>query len=131
MSCFLSPRVQTFVGIQEEHRISLAYFSTLAHRKSPCLYPFVTRDINRGTAYLGEGWQMSRKCQHFRGVLVGARKGQRADTQLILKWLKSYTQMHGVLIQVGSDPYMYCNFLTHILLHHIGVETFHRSCMPK
>ena len=24
MSCFLSPRVQTFVGIQEEHRVSFS-----------------------------------------------------------------------------------------------------------
>ena len=63
--------------------------------------------------------------QHFKGVLVGATKRQRADTQSNLKWLKPYTQMYGVLIQVGSDAYMYCNFLTHILLHDIGVETFH------
>ena len=63
--------------------------------------------------------------QHFRGILVGARKGQRAKTQWILKWLKPHTQMYGVLIQVGSDAYMYGNFLTHILLHNIGVETFH------
>ena len=34
--------------------------------------------------------------------------------------------MYGVLIQVGSDASMYCDFLTHILLHNIGVETFHR-----
>ena len=57
--------------------------------------------------------------QHFMGVLAGARKGQRAGTQRILQWLKLYTQ-------IGSDAYMYCNFLTHILLHKIGVETFHR-----
>ena len=62
--------------------------------------------------------------QHFKGILVGARKGQGADTQRILKWLKPYTQIKGVLIQVGSDTYMYCNFLTQILLHNIGVETF-------
>ena len=68
--------------------------------------------------------------QHFIGVLVvGARNGQRADTQWNLKWLKPYTQMYGVLIQVrewvGSDAHMYCNFLTHILLHNMGVEKFH------
>ena len=39
--------VQTFVGIQDEHRVSLAYFNALIHRKSPCLYPFVTKDQNR------------------------------------------------------------------------------------
>ena len=82
-------------------------------RKSPCFHPFVTRDHNRGTAYLGEGWPFwfrrvacrtnVRMCQaqassgdpeqpvsiqHIEGVLVGARKGQRADIQWILKWLK-------------------------------------------
>ena len=41
-----------------------------------------------------------------------------------LEWLKPYTQMYGVLIQVGSDAYMYCNFLTHSLLHNVGVKTF-------
>ena len=66
--------------------------------------------------------------QHFKGILVGAREGQGADTQRILKWLKPYTQIKGVLIQVGSDTYMYCNFLTQILLHNIGVETFHLFC---
>ena len=30
--------------------------------------------------------------QHFMGVLVGSRKGQRGDTQWILKWLKLYAQ---------------------------------------
>ena len=58
--------------------------------------------------------------QYFMGVLVGARNGQR-----ILKSLKSYTQMYGDLIQVSSDAYMCCNFLTHILLH-TKYETFHR-----
>ena len=48
------------------------------------------------------------------------------DTQRILKWLKPYTQIYGVLVQVGSDAYMHCNFLTLILLHNIGVKTFHR-----
>ena len=33
-------------------------------------------------------------------ITEGARNGQRADTQLILKWQKPYTQMYGVLIQV-------------------------------
>ena len=124
-------------------------------RKSPCLYPFVRETAYLGEGWpfrrvdchanvrmrastsTHTVWGLSSgvpeqpvNIQHFIGVLVvGARNGQRADTQWNLKWLKPYTQMYGVLIQVrewvGSDAHMYCNFLTHILLHNMGVEKFH------
>ena len=64
--------------------------------------------------------------QHIKGVLVGARKGQRADIQWILKWLKLYIKCMVFLfksVQVGTTN---SDFLTHLLLHTTGVKTFYR-----
>lgn len=125
------------------------------HRKSPCFHPLVTRDHNRETAYLGESWpfwfrrvgyranvrialstgtrmgnsgdpEQLVSIQHIKGVLVGARKGQRADIQWILKWLKLYIKCMVFLfksVQVGTTN---SDFLTHLLLHTTGVKTFYR-----
>ena len=112
MSCFYCRVFRPLWGFKRNIGYLLAYFSTLTLR-SPCLYPFVTRDHNRGTTYLGEGWLAGK-----------SQKGAKSRYSVNLGWLKPYTQMYGVLIQVGSDAYMYCNFLTHILLHNIGVKTF-------
>ena len=56
-----------------------------------------------------------------------SQKGAKGRYSVNLKMAKAIYRMHGVLVQVDSDGYIkLCTFLTHLLLHNVGVEIFHR-----
>ena len=75
---------------------------------------------------------MSRKCPALQGRPGRSQKGPKSRYSVNLEMAKAvYSNAwcsHSSRFRCVHVP---CNFLTHILLHHIGVETFHRSFMSK